>query len=353
MEKSLNQEQKETFETLLKSIIRIDDLNGNEIKFNNLEVKCVKSQFSKVFSNILFIDNIPCTSNKRHYKITYKCRCGNIKTILLRKFLLKTKLKCCKCNQLSEFGGIGHNNPNRPKTIQIQKRQLNFDNETKEFKESYFIKHLTPNEFKIWLPKIYQINDIIITDNIRKKIIYLPHEQCNNQSKYTDMILLDNKKISIHDVYLKCEICGKIQRVHTNNLKNKNINFIKCKQCALSNTTFPIQKYLNTNLTYHSSIEKEFLDICFNKNIEVENGLKIQYEWNGKSHKYISDFYLPKYRIIIELKSNNIFYRQQKASGKLDAKNNGAIKYAKENNMKFVFLFDNEIQNFFDTLLNE
>lgn len=353
MEKSLNQEQKEIFETLLKSIIRIDDLEENEIKFNKLEVKYIKSRYSKVYSNILFIDDIPCTSAKRNYKITYKCRCGNINTMLLQKFLSKNKLSCQKCSQLKEFGGIGNNNPNRPPKIIIQPRVLNFDNESEEFKIKYFNKHLTLDEFNKWISKIYQINDIIITDDIRNRLIYLPHEQCNNQSKYTDMILLDNKKISIHDVYLKCEICGKIQRVHIDNLKNKNINFIKCKQCALSNTTFQIQKYLNTNLTYQSSIEKAFLDICFNKNIEVQNGLKIPYIWNNQIHKYISDFYLPKYQIIIELKSNNIFYRQQKASGKLDAKNNGAIKYAKDHNMKFEFLFDSEIQNFFDTLLSE
>lgn len=349
---SLDQEKKEFFENLLNTIIKIDDLDGNQITFKTLCVKRVKLRSSITFSNLLFIDDKPCSSKKRSYKITYKCICGNISTILLQKFLQKSKISCSKCCQLKEYGGIGHNNPNRPHKQCVCPKILNFNNESNEFKNLYFQKHLTPDEFYNWLPKIYQINDFVLTNKIRNEIIFLPHEQCNNQSKYTNMISLNNKKYSIKEIYIKCDICGNIQRIHIINLRNKNYNYLKCKQCALTNTSFPIQKYLNTNLTFQSSIEKEFLDLCFQNNIKVENGLKIPYYWNNKNHKYISDFYLPTYKIIIELKSNTIFYKQQKASGKQDAKNAAAEEYAKNNNMKFIFLFDNQIKEFFNNLLN-
>lgn len=346
----LNQEKEKFFDILLNAIIAIYDLNGEKITYSTLNIKYVKSKKSKVYSWILFIDDIPCTSYKRNYKVTYKCRCGSINTILLQKFLYKTKLSCNNCSQLKKFGGIGNNNPNRPKIIQ-HKTIKNFNDESEQFKTSYFQNHLTINEFQLWLPKIIQINDIILNKEIRDKIQYLPHELCNNQFKYTDMILINNQKISIKTIYLKCDICGKIHKVHTNNIKNKNINYIKCTQCALTNHTFPIQKYKNTNLTYQSSIEKKFLDICFKYNIIVENGLIIPYEWENKIHNYNTDFYLPTYKTIIELKSNNIFYRQQKESGKIDAKNSAAIQYANLHNMLFRFLFDNEIEHFLNTLL--
>lgn len=353
MEESFNQEKKEFFDILLNSIIKIEDTDGNKILYSNLDVKYIKSKRSKVYSWILFIDDIPCTSKKRNYKITYQCRCGSIHTILLRKFLQKTKFRCQHCLQDKNFGGIGSNNPNRQVKQVKERKPKNFQLESNTFKNNYFEKHLTLDEFNKWIYKIYQINDIVITNDIRNKIIYIPYYPCNNQSKYTDVISLDGKIISIKTIYLKCDICGKIHKVHTNNIKNKNIAYVKCQQCALSNTTFPIRKYLDTNLTYQSSVEKQFLDICFEHNINVKNGLKIPYIWNNKIHNYISDFYLQDYNFIIEIKSNNIFYRQQKASGKLDAKNLGAEIYAKNNNMKFVFLFDNMINDFFDTLLNE
>lgn len=352
MIESFNQE-KEFFDILLNSIIKIEDLDNNKIRYSKLEVKHVKSKHSKTHSWILFIDNNPCTSKKRNYKITYKCRCGAIHTILLRKFLSKTQLRCQHCLQDKNFGGIGSNNPNRPPKQIKEKIIKDFQLETDEFKNNYFEKHLTSTEFNNWLSKIYQINDIVLNDDIRNNITYIPYHPCNNQSKYTSAIQIGNKIFSIKSIYLKCDICGKVHKVHLDNIKSKNISCVKCQQCALTNTIFPIRKYLDTDLTYQSSIEKEFLDICFNHGIKVKNGLNIPYIWNNEKHTYISDFYMPEYNFIIELKSNNIFYRQQKASGKLDAKNLGAEIYAKNNNMKFVFLFDNMIYEFFEKLLNE
>ena len=95
------------------------------------------------------------------------------------------------------------------------------------------------------------------------------------------------------------------------------------------NTTYPIRKYKNTNITYQSGIEKEFLDFCFNNGIKVENGKEISYQFNGKMKTYITDFYLPKIKYIIELKSKNKFYRDDLKSGKIEAKNSAANTYAK------------------------
>lgn len=83
------------------------------------------------------------------------------------------------------------------------------------------------------------------------------------------------------------------------------------------------------------------MDLCIDKNITVENGLKIPYIFNNGKHDYISDYYLPDYKIIIELKSKNIYYRMQLQNGKLQAKIKAAEDFALNNNMKYIFLFDN------------
>lgn len=64
-----------------------------------------------------------------------------------------------------------------------------------------------------------------------------------------------------------------------------------------------LKKYKNTKLDYQGSYEKDFLNKYYDK-IEIENGLEIKYKYKSKNKKYYSDFYLPKYDLIIEVKSS-------------------------------------------------
>lgn len=339
----------EFFEILLNAIVKIEDLSGQEITYKTLTVENVKSPKSKIATNLLFIDNEPCNGIKRKYIIYYKCRCNKIQKCLLQKYLQKQKLCCHYCSQKKEFGEMGHNNPKYQRKYN-RKKIYNFDDESQQFKDEYDKLHLSNSEFKLWIPKILKINDLAITDDYRKNIIYEHHVQCNNQSRYTSKIYINDISETVYNVSLQCDCCKKVFNAHAFNLKNKDINNIKCRSCALVNTRFPIRNYKDTNLTYQSSIEKYFLDRCFERNIKVNNGLNIPYVWKNKKRTYISDFYLPDYGYIIELKSNNIYYRMQVDNGKLAAKNEAANKFAKDNNLRFIFLFDNEITTFIEHL---
>ena len=53
------------------------------------------------------------------------------------------------------------------------------------------------------------------------------------------------------------------------------------------------------------------------------------------------------------VKAINQFYRKDLVSGKIEAKNKAALLFAKENNMKFEFVLDKDVDNFISTLLNE
>lgn len=346
---------KENIDILLKSIIKIEDCEGNHISFNSLELKEYSAKYTNSITLTLFIDGIPCVGKKRNYQITYQCRCGRTPKILLVRYLTKNCIRCSCCAQDKRFGELGHNNPNRkiPRKNYKTRFIYNFNDENSEFKNNYFKTHLTSDEFDTYLPFIYQINDILITQEIIQKIKYYPHVVCNNGQKYTSKIEIDDIIETIKEVYLKCEICGKIHKIHIYNLRNKDLNYIKCKQCGLTNTKFPIKLYKNTNLTYQSSIEYEFLRLCEKYNIQVQNGLNIPYIWNNKNKTYISDFYLPDYKLIIETKSNHIYYRMQMQNGKQIAKNNGAILFAQQNKMEFRFLFDNMFNDFFSELLQK
>ena len=136
-------------------------------------------------------------------------------------------------------------------------------------------------------------------------------------------------------------------------MRNKDLTNIICKTCAFTNCSYPIRLYKNTTLTYQSGIEYDFITKCLQNNIKILNGLQISYIFKNKVRTYITDFYLPEYNYIIELKSNNQFYRDDKKSGKLEAKNNAAKLFCEQNNMTFKFVFDKDIDKFIMELLSE
>jgi len=63
-------------------------------------------------------------------------------------------------------------------------------------------------------------------------------------------------------------------------------------------------KLHESGLWYRGTYEKDFLDYCFDKNIKVEKGPTIKFNFNGKNKYYHSDFYIPDKNLIIEIKSS-------------------------------------------------
>ena len=70
-------------------------------------------------------------------------------------------------------------------------------------------------------------------------------------------------------------------------------------------TRIQLHNYLNTNLTYQGSYEKDFLDKFYDK-IDIENGPSIKYLFEEKNKVYHSDFYIPSKNLIVEIKSSYI-----------------------------------------------
>lgn len=346
----------EFFDLLIEHILKLYDENNEEIKFNKITYKFEKRKFSSVTSLVIYVDNISLTVKQyRSYFILYKCRCGREHKILLQKYFLKTKLHCINCCQDRYFDDyvIANYKGKVKKNKQVILKP--FDEYDNEFKENYKRNHLSSEEFKKYLPYIYKINNHLITKDILNNIIYYYTEHTNNQFKFTSKISFDNgiTKETIKYIFLKCNTCGRIFKIHTNNIRLQDLSNIQCRKCKLVNTTYPIRKYENTNITYQSGIEKVFIDFCISNNIKIENGKEITYNFDNKVRTYITDFYLPQFKYIIELKAKNKFYRDDLKSGKIEAKNNACIDYCNKNNLYFKFVFDYELNEFNQKLLNE
>lgn len=93
--------------------------------------------------------------------------------------------------------------------------------------------------------------------------------------------------------------------------------------------------YYNDELYAQGSYELDFLNYCKNNNILdlISNGPSIDYELDGKKHTYHSDFYIEKFNLIIEIKSNYTYNYHL-------SKNLAKEKYSKLNGYDFLFIID-------------
>ena len=324
---------------MVNNIIKIFDENNNEIKFNNLEIKLEKTKRSSIISKILYIDNIPIIGVQRNfYRVLFKCNCGNLSNVNLKYYLSKNDIHCGKCQNRHNV----HKYKNVKKII-----NYNWDDYDETFKNKYWKRHLKLEEFLYFKDKIVSINNKSFIN-----VIYYEHLPINNQNIFTSFVSFDNglTKESLKSIELLCEVCNKTFSIHPFNIRKFINKHIKCKKCNFNTKEYEIKLYKNTNITYQSLLELSFLNKCFEYNINVMNGFEIPYFFNNKIRTYITDFYLPDYKYIIEIKGSNPYYFKDIKSGRLDAKNNAAISFAKNNNMEFKFILD-DINIFFNEIL--
>ncbi len=127
-----------------------------------------------------------------------------------------------------------------------------------------------------------------------------------------------------------------ISRLEETNLKRYGVKSAmhndKIHQKSLKNA-FRNRIHIGTGLKYQGLNEKDFLDFCINNKIQVEKGKSIKYFFDNKERCYYSDFLLPKYNLIIEIKS---LYTLRYDLKKNFSKRRNTIK----NGYNFLFIID-------------
>jgi arsenate reductase-like glutaredoxin family protein len=78
---------------------------------------------------------------------------------------------------------------------------------------------------------------------------------------------------------------------------NQNIDVYN----KIKTSMFKTKKY--KNLYYKSSYELDFINFCEKNKIEISNAPTIKYIVNERDKVYFPDFYIPKYNLIVEVKS--------------------------------------------------
>lgn len=342
---------------LENGILKIFDKFGNNIPFKKKEIKYYRAKYSSARGDTLtlFLDDVPLINMKKNvYHVEYLCFCGNISNIHLSKYLSKTKMSCNKCRENDDkiawhklYFEMRRNGEDRGhRNTSKFTLTYNFNNESDEFKEDYFRRNLTQDEFKTVLPYIYSIDNIPIKGKKVELIIAAP---CKNAKKYSQQVLIDGEPHRFKEINLKCSCCGRVFHI-TRQLKERiqNQNFY-CKGCCFTNMSFLVRSY-SENLTYQSKEELDFIERCKSLNIEIENGMEIPYFFKNRLHVYNPDFFLPELKIVVEIKDNHIWHKKQVESGKWGAKENAALKYCKEHGYTYSLLFPDDIEPFFNNV---
>jgi len=288
-------EMKEFFEIFEKSIFDIFDPKTNEhLPFKSIAFKyeAPKSKIQELSKSMhIYIDG-EYLKNCRRWKFKYICRCGKEQEIWCSKLIAKIErgkeFWCQSCMQKSKYGSRFVANPYgtsgkkfHPDEYckQEEPLKINFNDESEQFKKQYALRPIvfSYEKFNETLANCYSLNNILQEDLKDHEIKLNYAVPSHNQQKYTQHVMIDGKDEGIH-FKMKCSMCGNIINPHIDNLvRSKDLSHYLCRDCALSNKTYPIQIYEPLNIKYQSNLELKFIKRCEELKIDISRGPNIPY----------------------------------------------------------------------------
>jgi hypothetical protein len=345
----------------------------NNIKIPLDDIKCNK--FTHKYSSTkipiykLVIDNKEISRNN-NLIVTYKClHCFMNNKITLNLFMRKINKNITKCNLCKNLdyekrkiqSEYMNGNKIASKEYIIEKRKepkslVDLINESEklwddyddDFKEVYLSKYLSYEEFERIREQIVSVNNDKITN--LKNYKYIFNFRSNNQTIFNPQLVNLEENLIEKPLYIKfkCVNCDN-HFINRDLYIQKNKYKIMCKDCSFCNNTFKIRNMININnekVIYQGCFEKKFIEFCNEKKIRIINGDKIKYNWNDKNLTYKIDFKIPEKKLLIELKDEHIWYKNEKKSGKMNEKIEAANKFAKSINYNYEIVFRNKYMDF-------
>jgi hypothetical protein len=354
-------------EEILNSIFEIKNKNDNTI------IPIIKKELqfeTSIKENIwhVFINDIKLKKTSE-YIISYKClNCNHINSVgttqILRK-IRQNKTGCFNCININNYNYLKSNQLELPvkkistKLEKISNQEfyknsiIEFETYPDQYKNSYFLSHLTIEDYNRIKKNIISYCNGKYTD-INSYEFWSVYK-VNNQMKFSS-ILYDSKNDIIfkaNQPIIKCDNCTKNWRCKS--LESfKNDYKLLCQECKLCNRIFkirPIKNINNSIITYQSKLELKFVNWCNNNNIIVNNGPNIDYIFNNKEKKYRVDFQINN--ILIEIKDYHIWHNNQVSSGLWDIKMEAVNNFIKNNKLdKYIFMTPHNWNQMIKELLN-
>jgi hypothetical protein len=369
---------------LLENIIEVKNKKTEEAL--DLSKLCI-DKIAHMYSNtkvpvyrFFYKENLIKKNND--YQIKHKCiMCDSIRDVALNNALRKINkniIRCYTCKELDKFKKqnqceyMKNTFKNHGKVVQKMSENNNitlleklkfdekiFDNYDDDFKDNYFKRNMTIEEFNYIKPKIISIQNGKYNLNENNDLVYYPIVSISNQTRFCSYLysVSRNSLEKIHGLLIKCDNCEslfKSKDLHSHKNKIKTL----CIECNLTNNIFKIRSYTNFSnekILYQSKFELKFIRFCNEHKIYIINGPKINYYWNNKIRTYKIDFAIPKLKYLIEIKDNHCWHIDNLNTGKWQSKEEGAQKYieSNENYDKFIMIFPKNYVNLTKKIFEE
>lgn len=366
----------------LDSIISIrDKVTDKSIYYKTITIDPIVAKYSNTKTPIykLVIDGKPISRNNT-LVVKYTCiTCNAQQEITLNLYIRKINKEgtnCVLCVNQDENKRTTHSNFMIENSKEIikgtyintdnSKKSLDFDdylelsstswmNEDDDFKNQYFLKHLTIDDFERIRPFIIGIGNEKIKNISEWK--YFPYYRIWNQTRYTPIIINPLMKTidKLKYITFECQNCNS-HFINRDIEIQKNHIKIFCKDCSFSNRTFSIKNIILKNgnkILWQSIPERRFIEWCDENNIAIKNGPTIEYFFENNVHKYKVDFELPTDKLLLEIKDNHIWHKNQVTSGKFSKKEECAKKWCVEHNYKYILAFPKTMSKLKELLLKK
>jgi len=330
----------------IDSIVRLQHKKTKEeIPIISKKIVVENSKYSATKEEIthLYINDLKIKKSSE-YQFTYLCSiCNSENTVgstqILRNIRKTKSGKCFDCALKKHNVVPGYNLPK----VSLSKEEFHefskkeFENMNDLFIHSYYLSHLTENDYERIRPNIQSFENGTKTDlnNYEFWSVYKVHNQMRFSSvlydKTTKCIFKANQPI------IKCDNCEKHWRCKSIE-KFKNTFKLLCPDCTLCNRTFKIRYTKNLNneiILYQSKLELKFIEWSKNQNLLIKNGPFIEYIFHDKIKKYKVDFQIGN--ILIEIKDFHIWYKNQVESGQWTSKVNAVNEYILEHGLNRYF----------------
>jgi len=265
-----------------KIFVKIIDL----IETSSLIINCLcdfcNEKYSIKYYN--YIGNIKRNNSYRCNQCAKNIRSQKIKSLFKNESL---KEKVVQKRKITCLNNLGVDNPLKSKDIKDKIKETNLE------------KYGVDNPMKSKLVKIslknsilekYRVDHYSKTSEFKCKYKKTCFEKYGVNNVFQAKIYKDKIK---ETNYLRYGVSNPIQN---------EIIFEKAQRHS-----YKIFKYFNTDLTYQGTYELDFLNYCFSNNIKIEKGPCIDYNFEGKSRKYFSDFFIKSLNLICEIKSTWTF----------------------------------------------
>ena len=215
----------------------------------------------------------------------------------------------------------------------LENDKIAFENYDSDFKDNYFKRNMDILEFEYIKTKIISIQNKKFIMGDYSDFIYFPRVSISNQTRFCPYLYCKSRNNieKIVNIEFKCDSCG-LGFISRDLHSHKNRIKALCKDCNLCNNVFKIRSYqnlANENICYQSKFELKFIRYCNEHKIYLINGPKIGYysKIKNRTCTYRVDFAIPKLKLLVEIKDNHIWHRDQDATGLWDDKVNGVWEF--------------------------